>query len=243
MRAPTLEDVYASTGVDPHLPNPSQPKLIASHEGEHHGDHGDVRINITRSTYIYALCAAVNSCSLGYDIGVNTNAGVRIQQDFGLTNVQVEIFVGSINFWSMFGAIFAHYITDRYGRRRSFVVAAIGFIVGVIVIATAWNYTILMIGRVFVGLGIGFGLAVRTNIKKRAFSRALWEITLTMSIFSLARLIRFTFPRFHRRHIAENSFRGRRLPSMWALSLGLPLDSSQVPLPGASCFSLEQYCP
>lgn len=171
-----MEDVYASTGVDPHLPNPSQPKLI---------DHGDVRINITRSTYIYAMCAAVNSCNLGFDIGVNTNAGVRIQQDFGLTDVQVEIFVGSINFWSMFGALLAHYITDRYGRRRSFIVAAIGFIAGVIVMAIAWNYTILMIGRVFVGLGVGFGLAVRTIIKTLAFSGALCETTLTMSIFSL----------------------------------------------------------
>ena len=43
-------------------------------------------VPITRATKIYALCAAVNSCNLGYDIGVNTNAGVRVQQDFGLSD-------------------------------------------------------------------------------------------------------------------------------------------------------------
>jgi predicted MFS family arabinose efflux permease len=34
------------------------------------------------------------------------------------------------------------------------------FIVGVATMASANGYTMLMIGRVFVGLGVGFGLAV-----------------------------------------------------------------------------------
>lgn len=49
-------------------------KLSASHEGEHHNDFGgDIRI--TKSTYIFALCAALNSVNLGYDIGTSTSAG------------------------------------------------------------------------------------------------------------------------------------------------------------------------
>lgn len=96
---------------------------FVSHPGEHHGDHGTGKITITRSAYIYAMCAAVNSCNLGFDIGVSTNAAVRIQKDFGLSNVQIELFIGSINFWSIFGALVAHYICDRYGRRRSFIVS------------------------------------------------------------------------------------------------------------------------
>ena len=104
------------SGVD------APPTKVVSHPGEHHGDHGTTKITITSSTYIYAMCAAVNSCNLGFDIGVSTNAGVRIQNDFGLSNVQIEILIGSINFWSIFGALIAHYICDRYGRRRSFIV-------------------------------------------------------------------------------------------------------------------------
>jgi hypothetical protein len=30
---------------------------------------------ISRWTYVYALCAALNSCNLGYDIGVSTGVG------------------------------------------------------------------------------------------------------------------------------------------------------------------------
>jgi MFS family permease len=137
------------------------PILYKTHEGEHHADFsGDGSIKITRSTYIFALCAAVNSCNLGYDIGVSTNAGGLIQKDLGLTDVQREVFVGSLNLWSIFGSLFAHWVCDKYGRRHSFVVAAISFIVGVVVMAMAGGYTMLMLGRIFVGLGVGFGLAV-----------------------------------------------------------------------------------
>jgi hypothetical protein len=56
-----------------------------THPGEHHNDFA-TNVAITRATKIFALCAAVNSCNLGYDIGVNTNAGVRVQQDFALSD-------------------------------------------------------------------------------------------------------------------------------------------------------------
>lgn len=80
---PTMEDVYTGTGVEP----PSK-----THEGEFHNDVHTTPIPITRATKIYALCAAVNSCNLGYDIGVNTNAGWRVQQDFDLTdNVRISM--------------------------------------------------------------------------------------------------------------------------------------------------------
>jgi MFS family permease len=123
-------------------------------------DASDTNHPLTRQTLVFALCAAVNSCNLGYDVGVSTNAGALIQRDMGLTDVQRELFIGSLNMWSIFGSLFAHWICDRYGRRHSFNVAAVGFIVGLVIMAMAPNYTVLMIGRVFVGLGVGFGLAI-----------------------------------------------------------------------------------
>ena len=61
-------------------------KLYKTHEGEHHGDYSDTALKITRSTYIYAICAAINSCNLGYDIGVNTNAGPILEEDLQLSH-------------------------------------------------------------------------------------------------------------------------------------------------------------
>ena len=70
-----------------------------THEGEHHGDFGS-DLPITRATFLFALCASVNSCNLGYDIGVSTEAGRLIQADLGLSRMQRELFTGSINFWA-----------------------------------------------------------------------------------------------------------------------------------------------
>lgn len=151
------------------------PVIYKTHEGEHSGDFSDHNIKLTRLTFIFAVCAAVNSCNLGYDIGVSGNAAVLIQRDWNLTDVQRELFVGSLNMWSIFGSLFAHWICDRYGRRHSFRVAAIGFIIGLVIMSAAPNYTILMIGRVFVGLGVGFGLAVSDGSYDRV--RILRKVT------------------------------------------------------------------
>lgn len=137
------------------------PKLKATHEGEYHGDYGSGGIvKITRATYIFVLCAAVNSTNLGYDIGVSTKASHLIQDDLDLSRIQREIFIGSLNFWAMFGAMFAQYFTDNYGRRRTFLMAAVGFIIGCVIMALSNSYGLLLFGRFFVGLGVGTGLAI-----------------------------------------------------------------------------------
>lgn len=108
-----------------------------------------------------ALCAAVNSCNLGFDIGVSTSVGTLIQEDFNLSNIQREVFVGSLNFFAMFGAFSSNYFSDRYGRRQTFLVAAMGFIFGIIICALSPGFGVLLLGRMFVGLGVGVGMAVR----------------------------------------------------------------------------------
>jgi MFS family permease len=115
---------------------------------------------VTRSTYCYALGAALNSCNLGYDIGVSTNAGPLIATDFQLSQVQLELFLGSLNFWTIFGALCSPYLTDRYGRTTTFGMAAIGFLVGIWVMILSPSFEYLMVGRMIVGLAVGVGEAV-----------------------------------------------------------------------------------
>ena len=151
----------SETGVDRHLAHPDHPHLEQTHEGEHRLDHGDIAsLKITRSTKIFALCAALNSCNLGYDIGVNTGAGMLLQDSLGLSDLQLEIFMGSLNLFAMVGALSSNWISDKLGRRWAFRIAAIGFIFGTVIQSGAGGYASLMLGRAFVGLGVGFGLAV-----------------------------------------------------------------------------------
>jgi hypothetical protein len=86
-------------------PNDEDHHSIHTHEGEFHNDNANVNFPITRSTYLFVMCAAINSCNLGYDIGVSTDAGKLIQEEWDLSNTQREIFVGSINLWASTYAI------------------------------------------------------------------------------------------------------------------------------------------
>mmetsp|Transcript_19704 Transcript_19704/g.44730 ORF Transcript_19704/g.44730 Transcript_19704/m.44730 type:complete len:622 (-) Transcript_19704:68-1933(-) len=122
----------------------------------------EVEIMDSIPSYVYVLtaCAALNSCNLGYDIGVNTDVAVLLQRSMELSDLQIELFMGSVNLYAMIGALVSIYVSDKYGRRNTFRAAAIGFIVGVLIMSGAPNYTVLMIGRFFVGIGIGVGLAI-----------------------------------------------------------------------------------
>lgn len=44
--------------------------------------------------YIVAGCAGINSCNVGFDIGVNSPAGILVQEDMSLSDLQLEMFMG-----------------------------------------------------------------------------------------------------------------------------------------------------
>jgi hypothetical protein len=127
---------------------------------EHHDDFGAIEIPISKSVQMFAFCAAMNSCNLGYDVGVSTHAGQLVQKEWDLSDFQLEFFIGFLNLFSIFGALFSQYFSDTYGRRYTFVVAAVGFIIGLLIKSMAQSYAMLMVGRALVGLGVGVGLAV-----------------------------------------------------------------------------------
>jgi MFS family permease len=137
-----------------------QDKHDTTGDGRTHCSNDSCTTKITSATKIYAFCAALNSCNLGYDIGVNTGAGMLLQSSLSLTDVQLEVFMGALNLFAMVGALSSHWISDKFGRRWSFRIAAIIFIFGTVIQSGAGGYASLMFGRAFVGLGVGFGLAV-----------------------------------------------------------------------------------
>lgn len=56
---------------------------------------------------------------------------------------------------AIFGAGFGGWFNDKYGRRKSILLADILFFVGAIVMAVAPAPWVIIIGRVLVGLGVG----------------------------------------------------------------------------------------
>ena len=111
---------------------------------------------IPRAVLIVAGIAALNSANLGYDIGVMAGAALRVQDDWSLSDVKVEVLVGILNACAIAGAAIAHYVVDRLGRRRTFTVSSAVFIVGVLGMAAP--SPTLCLGQC--GLGVGVGLSV-----------------------------------------------------------------------------------
>src|SRR5210317_1279318 len=91
------------------------PASSRTHVGEHHEDFSDTNLKITRASWIYSICAALNSVNLGFDMGTTTNVGPLVEAHFGLTVAERELFVGSLNFWAIFGGLMSNWICDKYG--------------------------------------------------------------------------------------------------------------------------------
>ncbi|KAL0561261.1 hypothetical protein IC582_001683 [Cucumis melo] len=111
-----------------------------------------------RNYYAFACStmASMASVLLGYDIGVMSGAVIFIQKDFKISDVKLEILVGIISLYAILGTAAAGRTSDWIGRRYTMGLAAAFFFVGAILMGLSTNYSFLMFGRFFAGIGIGF---------------------------------------------------------------------------------------
>ncbi|XP_043688177.1 probable inositol transporter 2 [Telopea speciosissima] len=105
-----------------------------------------------------AFSAGIGGLLFGYDTGVISGALLYIRDDFKAVDRQTilqESIVSMAVAGAIIGAAIGGWMNDRYGRRISILVADSLFFKGAIVMASAPNPALLIIGRIFVGLGVG----------------------------------------------------------------------------------------
>mmetsp|Transcript_20678 Transcript_20678/g.62912 ORF Transcript_20678/g.62912 Transcript_20678/m.62912 type:complete len:556 (-) Transcript_20678:1338-3005(-) len=110
--------------------------------------------------YHKAGIACLNSLNLGYDVGSIGGGALLVQDDLGLSDEEVQIFIGAASIMSVFGALLAPALCDKLGRRKTFVTSCCVFISGIALVICSENLGVAILGRVFTGLGIGLGLAI-----------------------------------------------------------------------------------
>nr|GMD43995.1 inositol transporter 4 [Ipomoea batatas] len=105
-----------------------------------------------------AMSAGIGGLLFGYDTGVISGALLYIKEDFKavqdktwLQETIVSMGVGG----AIVGAALGGWMSDKYGRKRSILIADVVFFFGAIVMATAQLPWMIILGRIFVGLGIG----------------------------------------------------------------------------------------
>lgn len=113
------------------------------------------RDNQPKTIYWIAAIGALGGLLFGYDTGVISGALLFIRTDFSLTTWMQEVVVSSVIMGALFGAICSGRLTDHYGRRKILLSAALAFLLGTLLSATAFHLTELIVGRFIVGMAIG----------------------------------------------------------------------------------------
>lgn len=105
-----------------------------------------------------AFSAGIGGLLFGYDTGVISGALLYIRDDFDAVDkktVLQESIVSMAVAGAIIGAAIGGWLNDRFGRRTALLIADFLFFLGAVIMAAAPNPAALIIGRVFVGLGVG----------------------------------------------------------------------------------------
>ncbi|CAA6666018.1 unnamed protein product [Spirodela intermedia] len=115
-------------------------------------------------------------------------------------NQLLTLFTSALYFAGLLSTFGASPVTRKYGRRVSIMVGAVSFFCGGAVNAAAVNIAMLILGRILLGIGIGFGNQIRGAVNQ------LFQLTTCLGIL-VAYIINYFTERIH--------------PWGWRLSLGL----------------------
>ncbi|RHN42412.1 putative major facilitator, sugar transporter, major facilitator superfamily [Medicago truncatula] len=105
-----------------------------------------------------AFTAGIGGLLFGYDTGVISGALLYIRDDFKEVERKTwlqEAIVSTAIAGAIIGASGGGWMNDRFGRKITILYADGLFFAGSVIMAIAPNPTILIVGRVFVGLGVG----------------------------------------------------------------------------------------
>ncbi|KAL6507589.1 hypothetical protein OROGR_023784 [Orobanche gracilis] len=128
-------------------------------------------------------------------------------------NQGLAAFTSSLYLAGLLASLVASPVTRKYGRRGSIICGGLSFIIGATLNASAFNLSMLILGRIMLGVGIGFGnQAVPLYLSEMALTHLrgglnmMFQLATTLGIFT-ANMINYGTQKLE--------------PWGWRLSLGL----------------------
>lgn len=105
--------------------------------------------------WVVSAVAALSGLLFGFDIAVINGAILLLRRQFALTEMQTEIAASSLLAGCVFGAAFAGWLSDRFGRRVVLMLSAVLFAVSSFGAAIPRDLTEFVIARFIGGVAIG----------------------------------------------------------------------------------------
>lgn len=118
-----------------------------------------------------------------------SGAVLYIKENLKITSTQVEILLGTLNMFSLFGSLASGKTSDYIGRRYTIVLAACTFLIGALLMGLATSYLFLLAGRAVAGIGVGYALMIApvyttklSPTMSRGFLTSLLEVFITFGL-------------------------------------------------------------
>jgi sugar porter (SP) family MFS transporter len=109
---------------------------------------------------LLATIAAISGFLFGFDTAVINGVLLFFRKQFALTSLQTEIAASSLLLGCLVGAASASLLGDRYGRKKSLILAALLFAVSALGSASANSVNVFAMARLAGGLAIGLASAL-----------------------------------------------------------------------------------
>ncbi len=145
----------------------------------------------TAFVYMAAAFAALGGLLFGYDTGVISGAVIFITKQFALSVFPQELVVAVVLAGAAVGALTGGRLADALGRRITLVLTSLIFIAGAIICASAVSLSMLVAGRVIVGVGIGVAcstvpmyISEVSPAHARGWQVSLFQLAITVGILA-----------------------------------------------------------
>ncbi|MXV44537.1 sugar porter family MFS transporter [Saccharibacter sp. 17.LH.SD] len=139
---------------------------------------------------VLGILAALSGLMFGLDTGVVAGALPFIATDFHASTAMQGWIVSSMMAGATFGSLFAGRISVTFGRTGAMFGAGILFLIGTLLCALAPGVTLLVIGRIFLGLAVGVAafaaplyISEITVESARGAMISLYQLMVALGIF------------------------------------------------------------
>ncbi|KAL4361315.1 hypothetical protein GQ457_04G028100 [Hibiscus cannabinus] len=189
----------------------------------------------SKNSFYVVICWILAACGglmFGYDIGIS--GGVTAMDDFLIKffpkvherkmhakednyckydDQFLQLFTSSLYLAALVSSFAASKVCTKFGRKPTILAASLVFLAGAGLSASAQKLYMLIIGRVLLGIGVGFGneavplfLSEIAPVQRRGAINIIFQLLVTVGIF-MANLVNYGTSKMH--------------PHGWRLSLGL----------------------